>query len=158
MTAARAAFDDSPPALFEVLDTTFLIVVVLLFSTVVLVSFAPRYSKAQRARVQLLRRFGEEFVQEFIRPLTEFRGAGHAPRARYRIRAGRSRLEVLLAPSHGCAYPNLSDHRANVEYDVARVMAALGQESVVNGRPYAEGQWVVLPFQFSGPVKREGVR
>ena len=120
--------------------------------------FAVNSWKKRRALAHIMRRFGGEFVREFGRPLAQFRGASPLPRARLRISARRSRLEILVAPSDGRSYPNLSDHRSNVEYDVARVMAALGRESFATGRPYSEGQWVVLPFHYNGAVKQEGIR
>jgi hypothetical protein len=120
--------------------------------------FGVSYWKQRQAIVHTMRRFGGEFVREFGRPLTQYRGAGRSPRSRLRIVAHRARLEILVAPSDGQSYPNLSDHKSNVEYDVARVMAALGNESFVRGRPYAEGEWVVLPFQFKDRVKQDGVR
>ena len=90
--------------------------------------------------------------------MTQFRGATPPPHARLRVSPRWSRVEVLLAPADTGGYPNLADHRSNVDYDVARVMSAVGRGSFVDGAPYAEGRWVVLPFHFKGPVKREGVR
>ena len=46
-----------------------------------------------------------------------------------------SRLDILLAPGAGRRYPNLSDHRSNVEYDVQRVLTLLKDEPFVAGRP-----------------------
>jgi hypothetical protein len=112
----------------------------------------------RQALVQVMRRFSGEFVREFGRTWTQYRGAGPLPRARVRINPRRERLEILVAPSPGQTYPNLSDHRFNVEYDVARVTAALQHHPFANDRPYAEGEWVVLPFQFRGRVHKEGVR
>lgn len=142
----------------SVIDVTFVWVVTLILGALSVSRFAVNYWRQRRDRGHILRRFGGEFVREFGRPLAQFRGASPLPRTRLRINAGRSRLEILVAPSDGRSYPNLSDHRSNVEYDVARVMAALGRESFANGRPYAEGQWVVLPFRYKGAVKQEGVR
>jgi len=114
--------------------------------------------KRQRALAHIMRRFGGDFVREFGRPSAQYRGAGPSPRARLRINPRRSRMEIMVAPSPGRTYPNLSDHRGNVEYDVARVTAALKQDAFASGRPYAEGEWVVLPFQFNGRVPKEGDR
>jgi hypothetical protein len=155
---ARGIPEQPQALLFEYVDPAFVIVGVLCVAAAALLRLVPRYTRARRARAELLRQFADEFVAEFVRPLTHFRGAHHALRARYRVRPRRSQVDVLLAPRNGCVYPNLSDHRANVEYDVARVMAVLDQSSFISGRPYAEGQWVVLPFQFSGSVMREGLR
>ena len=43
-------------------------------------------------------------------------------RSALRCNVRRSRFDVLLAPGQGRRYPNLMDHKKNVEYDVARVM------------------------------------
>jgi len=45
----------------------------------------------------------------------------------------------------GYTYPNLVDHRRNVEYDVDRVLHLLRHEPFIGGAPYAEGRWVVIP-------------
>ena len=71
-----------------------------------------------------MQRFGARFVQEFGTSSEPFRGVT-APRARLRVSPRRACVEVLLAPGDGGSYPNLADHRGNVEYDVARVMAAV---------------------------------
>ena len=139
-------------------DVTFLVVGGVLLCAAGSIRFGSRYARRRRARLQILRHFGGEFVREFARPWGEFRGAGPAPRARLRVRPRRSRVEVLLSPANGGTYPNLSDHRSNVEYDVARVMSALGRQPFVRCRPYEEGAWVVLPFEFTGSIRQEGVR
>ena len=114
---------------------------------------------AKRRELALaMQRFGGDFVREFGRQWQQYRGAGPSPQARLRIMPGRARLEILVSPPPGRTYPNLSDHRSNVEYDVARVTAALKHESFACGQPYVEGDWVVLPFHFQGRVIKEGVR
>ena len=170
MTATTGSFGPSPaPAglfqrgtqtadLVSLIDLSFVWVASLILGALSVSRFAVRYWRQRRERALVLRRFGGEFVREFGRPFAQFRGASPSPRARLRISPRRSRLEILVAPSDGRTYPNLSDHRSNVDYDVARVMAALGRESFARGRPYAEGQWVVLPFHYKGPVQQEGVR
>lgn len=120
--------------------------------------FAVAAGRKQALRARVLRHFGGEFVREFGRPWAHYRGAGPTPRAQVRIMPRRARVEILVAPAQGRTYPNLSDHRRNVEYDVARVTAALRQESFASGRPYAEGEWVVLPFHYKGVSTKEGVR
>lgn len=114
--------------------------------------------RKQRAIAHVMQRFGGDFVREFGRPWAHYRGTGPLPRARLRIHPRRSRVEIMVAPSPGQTYPNLSDHRTNVEYDVARVVAALKHDAFAGGRPYAEGEWVVLPFKFKGRVNKEGDR
>ena len=142
----------------RLIDVSFVWVASLILGALSVSRFAVASWRQRRERAHVMRRFGGEFVREFGRPLAQFRGASPLPRARLRISPRRSRLEILIAPSNGGSYPNLSDHRSNVDYDVARVMAALGRESFANGRPYAEGQWVVLPFHYKSAVKQEGVR
>jgi hypothetical protein len=136
-------------AMSPLADPAFLALVATLALALSIWRFVVRHRGRRRALAAALRRFGEAFVREFARPLVGFRGAGPPPRARLRIRPRRARVEVLLAPAAGGTYPNLSDHRRNVEYDVARVMAALSQQAFVGDRPYSEGQWVVLPFEYN---------
>ena len=100
----------------------------------------------RRARVDVMKRFGNKFVSEFERPLS--RGVARRPiRARLRCAPGRRKVEILLAPATGHTYPNLIDHRRNVEYDVDRVFRLLRHEPFIGGPPYSEGQWVVIPCQ-----------
>src|SRR5262245_15531370 len=108
--------------------------------------------RKQRALMSIMQRFGGEFVREFGRPWAHYRGAGALPRTRLRINPRHARVEILVAPSPGRTYPNLSDHRNNVEYDVVRVTAALKHNAFASVQPYAEGEWVVLPFLFKGRV------
>lgn len=116
--------------------------------------FALNSWRKQLALAHVMRRFGDDFVREFGRPWTRYRGAGPLPRARIRVNPRQSRIEILVAPSPGRTYPNLSDHRSNVEYDVLRIAAALKHAAFVSNEPYAEGEWVVLPFQFTGRVNQ----
>ena len=120
--------------------------------------FAVNTWAQRRALADVMQRFGSEFVREFGRPWQQYRGAGPSPQARLRVMPSRARVEILVAPPPGRTYPNLSDHRSNVEYDVARVTAALKHDSFACGQPYVEGEWVVLPFHFQGRVIKEGVR
>jgi len=109
-----------------------------------------------RERETILNRmkwFGEAFVREFERPLFRQpvsrridRRDGHPVRSRLRFALRRDRLEILLAPHDGRAYPNLSDHRKNLEYDIDRVVQLLGNQPFTNGRLHAEGRWVVISF------------
>jgi hypothetical protein len=54
----------------------------------------------------------------------------------------------MLAPDAGLRYPNLTDHKSNVMYDVVRIQRALSEHAFVSSRPYARGRWVVVPFRF----------
>jgi hypothetical protein len=108
--------------------------------------------RKQLALAHIMRCFGGDFVREFGRPWVQYRSAGQLPRARLRVNARRARVEILVAPAPGQTYPNLSDHRSNVEYDIVRITAALKHDAFDGVPPYAEGEWVVLPFQFKGRV------
>jgi hypothetical protein len=101
--------------------------------------------------------FVRRFVDEFERPLVRY-DIGEPP-VRWRIRFGvrRGRFKILLAPGEGRRYPNLFDHKKNVEYDVARVMGVLADDSFVSGAPYTKAGWIVVPFQFTAEPKQSGV-
>jgi hypothetical protein len=99
-----------------------------------------------RDRSAMLTRFGERFVREFDRPLVRVRPLEPVVEARLRVRPHRAQIEVLLAPRGGRPYPNLVDHKQNVEYDVDRVLRVLGDQRFVHGRLYAQGRWVVVPL------------
>ena len=104
-----------------------------------------------------MRRFGEAFVREFEQPLLRQEPSGHpAIQARLRADARQRRLEVLLAPAAGRRYPNLSDHKTNVEYDIGRVLRRLRVPSVLGRAPYAQGRWVVCPFEFADTQQAGG--
>jgi len=114
----------------------------------------------------VMRHFAERFVHEFQRPLVRYHGGERPLRSRLRCSAGRGRFDILLAPGKGRRYPNLSDHKKNVEYDVARVVQLLGDESFVCGPLSTHAGWVVVPFQFQvrrnvregGPVGSKRLR
>jgi len=101
--------------------------------------------------------FVDRFVDEFERPLVRYDAGERPVQSRLRLRARRSRFDILLAPREGRHYPNLSDHRKNVEYDVARVMHVIADDSFVSGAPYTEAGWIVVPFKFTADRKRSGV-
>jgi hypothetical protein len=101
--------------------------------------------------------FADRFVDEFERPLVRYDVGERPVRARLRHSARLRRFDILLAPGEGRRYPNLSDHKKNVEYDVARVMHVLGDSSFVSGRPYTRAGWIVVPFRFTADPKPSGV-
>lgn len=109
-----------------------------------------------RVRRAALSRFGERFVREFDRPLVRSRPSEQVVEARLRIRPYRKQVEVLLAPRGGRPYPNLVDHKQNVEYDVERVLGVLGDHRFVHGPLYAQGRWVVVPLQLQVNPKQAG--
>jgi hypothetical protein len=99
-----------------------------------------------RERTAPLQRFGERFVHEFARPLVPVHPSEPVVDARVRVRPHRAQVDVMLAPRDGRPYPNLVDHRQNVEYDVERVLRVLNDQRFVSGPLYAQGQWVVVPL------------
>ncbi len=110
----------------------------------------------KKTRTIVMQHFATRFVQEFERPLV-WSDADRPLRSRVRYSARRGRLDILLAPGKGRRYPNLSDHKKNMEYDVARVVHALADQSFVSGTPYTQAGWVVVPFQFKTLSKTSGV-
>jgi hypothetical protein len=107
---------------------------------------ADKYFNEREKVMTTMKRFGERFVQEFERPLRQPHLPGSPIQSRFRLRPDALRLEVLLAPHPGRQYPNLTDHKQNVEYDVMRVTQLLSDQSFIGGRLYARGRWVVVPF------------
>jgi hypothetical protein len=92
--------------------------------------------------------FGRAFLNDFEQPLL-VAGVGDRPvHARMRCVPRERRIEILLAPGSGRRYPNLADHRRNVEYDVCRIAHHLRHHPFVPSPPRSEGQWVVIPFYF----------
>jgi len=106
------------------------------------------YLADRQARLDAMKRFGETFVREFERPLLQQPLRERPLQSRLRVSPHRQRLDVLLAPSGGRRYPNLADHRKNVAYDVTRVLQQVRDQAFVCGPLYAQGPWVVVPFQF----------
>jgi hypothetical protein len=104
-----------------------------------------------------VRYFGDLFVKDFERPLV-IEGVITCPiRARLRWVSFQRRLDIMLAPAPGRRYPNLDDHKRNVEYDVDRIADRLRHHPFVRQPLRAEGQWVVVPFQLK-PRPRTGDR
>jgi hypothetical protein len=96
-----------------------------------------------------VRRAGENFVTVFARPLIDASSAVPPIQARLRFVRRTQQLEISIAPGPGHRYPNLADHKNNVEYDVDRVMRVLG--NYVLGKPLrAAGKWVVVTISPAG--------
>jgi len=93
--------------------------------------------------------FVQRFVDEFERPLVRYDVGERPVRSRLRFGVRRGRFSILLAPAEGRVYPNLADHKKNVEYDVDRVMRVIADHSFVSGAPYTKAGWIVVPFQFT---------
>jgi hypothetical protein len=115
------------------------------------------YLARRKTVVLVMRHFADRFVREFERPLIQQHPQERPVRAQLRLRPRRSRLEILLAPGNGRRYPNLSDHKKNVEYDVVRVLHRLADDSFVSGPLYSRAGWVVVPLHFNDGRKHSGV-
>jgi hypothetical protein len=126
-----------------------------LLISVVGLAWSWKYGDERRARLDMMRVFGNRFVAEFERPLLP-NATGQALRARLRFAPGRRKLEILLAPGQGRTYPNLVDHKRNVEYDVARVLRILRHEPFISGPLHSKGRWVVIPCRFEAGRQQEG--
>jgi hypothetical protein len=109
------------------------------------------YLTRMKTQSIVVRYFADRFVDEFKRPLVRYHAGDRPVRARLRRGMRGGRFAILLAPGEGRRYPNLSDHKKNVEYDVARVLQALGDDSVAIGPLSAEAEWVVVPFHCRVP-------
>ena len=121
------------------------------------VSFAVLSSMDRRkANSQALHTFGAAFIREFERPLVDERQPRSVLRSDLALSRDRRSIEVLLAPADGQRYPNLADHRTNVEYDVERVMSVLNDRRFIRGLLRARGEWVAIPFQMASDVRKEG--
>ena len=108
--------------------------------------------RRRRAAIIDMAQFGRLVIREFEKPLVQPRDPRPALKSQLRFKPYRSRLEVLLAPAVGRSYPNLSDHRKNVEYDMERVQHVLGDTPFVSDSIRQRGEWVVLSFRKAGAL------
>ena len=116
------------------------------------------YLAGRRDRLRAMKLYAERFVEEFERPLIQPHLSRRPIQSRVRFKPGRARFDVLLAPEAGLRYPNLTDHKGNVMYDVVRIQQALSEHAFVSSRPYARGRWVVVPFRFRVGTREAGGR
>ena len=107
----------------------------------------------RKATSLVLQAFGAAFIREFERPLIDPRGSRSVLRAELALSPEKRSLEVRIAPIGGRRYPNLSDHRTNVEYDVERVVTLLNDRRFICGQPHARGSWVAIPFHMAASVR-----
>ena len=114
------------------------------------------YVTRRKAASVLVQHFANRFIAEFERPLVRYDDTEPPLKARVRS-ARRGRFDILLAPGQGRRYPNLTDHKRNVEYDVGRVLSALDDPAFVTGALYTQAEWVVVPFQPRTGPKQPGV-
>lgn len=130
---------------------------ILLCSTAVAALFAIQASLERRnATSAALQKFGAAFISEFERPLIDERSTQRVLRAELALSPDRCSLEVLLAPAEGRRYPNLADHRTNVEYDVKRVVSLLNDRRFICGPLCVRGSWVAIPFRLEPDLRKEG--
>ena len=153
----RTAYDDMV-RLTQSADADLGLWVVLLALIAVATHSADHYFKDREQVLKVMHRFSYKFVREFERPLAGSDLSVPPIQSRLRFAPHASRLDILIAPGAGRRYPNLTDHRNNVEYDLKRVLNALRDEPFVNGRPYMDGRWVVLPFSLKPAITQAGVR
>jgi hypothetical protein len=151
----QGAFDTLARAIGG-LDSTFVVWIALVIAIALASSGVDEYAADRQRMIQAMHRFGESFIREFERPLIEQDDARRPIESRLRASAHRRRLEILLAPRGVRRYPNLSDHRKNVEYDVTRVLQRLRDQPFVCSPLYAQGRWVVVPFQFQVSATQAG--
>jgi hypothetical protein len=111
---------------------------------------------AARPIPPVMQRAGEAFISEFARPLID--PSSRVPPIAVRLRFVRraQQLEISIAPGDGRRYPNLVDHKRNVEYDVRRVMRLLGSRFVVSDHLRAAGKWVVVRIRLAD-LRQAGV-
>jgi hypothetical protein len=131
---------------------------VLLVLIAIATHSADHYFKDRERILNAMQRFSQKFVREFERPLAGGDVSARPIQSRLRFAPHASRLDILIAPGAGRRYPNLTDHRNNVEYDLRRVLNVLGDEPFVTGRPYMDGRWVVLPFSLKPAITQAGGR
>ena len=122
---------------------------VMTFTAVVVWVSTRRYLDRRQLLVAYMTAFGRGFVDEFERPLFRNRSTDAVINSRLRFVPRRRRLEILLAPAAGRTYPNLTDHRMNVEYDVERIVTLLDDRRFMNAPLYSQGEWVVIPFHMA---------
>jgi hypothetical protein len=108
--------------------------------------FAVAVLLAPRPIPSSVRRAGENFVSAFARPLVDASSGVSPIQTRLRFVRRKQQLEIAIAPEPGHRYPNLADHKKNLEYDVDRVMRVLGGY-VLTGPPRAAGKWVIVAIR-----------
>jgi len=161
ITAAPLAITSPPPALAlsggSLDDFLFMAMIGSGMLLMLLICVAVGNSLAPRPIPPLMQRAGAAFVIAFARPLIDSSSGDPPIYARLRFVRRAQQLEISIAPGAGRRYPNLVDHKRNVEYDVNRVMRVLGTHFVVSDRLRAEGRWVVVPIRLTD-LKQTGAK
>jgi hypothetical protein len=144
-------------AVTQPIGTTGLWLLILVCSAGLMAWLAVDASLAKAKATSLaLEKFGAEFIREFERPLLDERSPRPVLRTELALSPDRRTLEVLLAPTEGRRYPNLADHRTNVEYDVKRVVSLLNDRRFICGPLRERGTWVAVPFRLKPDLQKEG--
>ena len=130
--------------------------VLLMLVTLLVWRVATSYSNGRRTVLNIMTGFGERFIREFERPLMRPGSHDRALESRLRFKPRRRRLDILLAPHDGRTYPNLSDHRMNVEYDVGRVLRRLRDDRFVGEQLFVRGRWLIVRCRFRANAEVEG--
>ena len=105
---------------------------------------------------QTLETFAIDFIREFERPLLDVRSHQPALHSEVTLSPRSRSMEVRLAPAGGRRYPNLADHRANVDYDIHRVLTLLDDRRFACGPVRSHGPWVTFPFRLVVDPHKEG--
>ena len=129
------------------LDVALITIAVAIVLLIAAFAAATWRSRRTRPIPPLMRRAGEEFVAAFARPLLDASSRVPPIRARLKFVRGKRQLEISIAPGPGRRYPNLVDHKSNVEYDVTRVLQLLGAQFEMSDRLRTAGKWVVVPIR-----------
>jgi hypothetical protein len=153
----RTAYDDVV-RLIQSPDSDLGLWLVLLALIAIATHSADHYFKDRERVLKVMQQFSQKFVREFERPLAGSDLSVRPIQSKLRFAPHASRLDILIAPGAGRRYPNLTDHRNNVEYDLRRVLNVLRDEPFINGRPYMDGRWVVLPFSLKPAITQAGGR
>ena len=122
-----------------------------------MISAIASYAAGARPIPPVMQRAGEDFLTAFAMPLVDPTSAVPPITGRLRFVHRQQQLEIGIAPNGGRRYPNLSDHRKNVVYDVQRVIGVMGAHRIVCDRLRAEGQWVVVSIRLKQP-KQAGAK
>jgi hypothetical protein len=161
ITAIPLTISTSPPARAPAAesqdDLVFIAKIGSALSLLLLICAVVADSLARRPIPPVMQRAGEAFVVSFAGPLIDLSSGDPPIQARLRFVRRAQRLEISIAPRAGRRYPNLVDHKRNVEYDVNRVMRVLGPHFVVSDRLRAEGKWVVVPIRLAD-LKQTGAK
>ncbi len=111
-----------------------------------------------RARMagRTLETFAIDFIREFERPLLDVRSQQPVVHSEITLSPRSRSMEVRLAPAGGRRYPNLADHRANLDYDIHRVLTLLDDRRFSCGPLRSDGPWVTFPFRLVVDSHKEG--